>query len=402
MAVLHWAALVVGGVLAFRYFRALGDVTQALFDVERGELIAAVQNERATLITIGVCFAGALCTHVLAGVGNTLALGVALTLMAALTAFPWLWVHVGLRGQQTNARYFDIEAARRVLSDEDGVVVFETEGGAWAFPDREIRRPHIAGTPNAHETETSVMTYCALSRLGIAVCASNSDRSKTFSVVGQHGNNLIMQADKVCVQQIYLGTRFGDADVRRVAVIRMPWRGFRAAYPGGRVYLNPMVPWRTNPLLRLFDEIIERVFASALDTHHRTEQLLFETLRHEDERLARKTPVWGIVVAEEAAAFTLDFVRERGVVNTEVGGLPVVLAYDEQFDALVAFKRPQQIIIQDIDFWGRSEAGVLPRVESLYPGLYWFAWVNFFPHTSLDAPGVGSGTRVLSRQYLSL
>ena len=159
---------------------------------------------------------------------------------------------------------------------------------------------------------------------------------------------------------------------------------FRAAFPAGSVYLNPMVPWLKNPLLRAFDEVIERVFNKALHTHHHSEGLMFETMDHEDRRLPRKTLAWGIVVDDDAAAFTEDYVRARGVVNTRVGHLPVVLAFDETTEALVAFARPAEEVVQHVDFHGNSSVGQLVRVTTLYPGMYWFAWVNFFPQTTLN------------------
>ena len=373
----HWLALVGGVFLAFRYFRALGDVTQAIFDVTRDEVVAAAMNERRTLSAVSVCAVVALLTHLFGGVGNAVALAIGLTLSLVLAGFPWLWVHVGLRGRQFDARFFHIEHANRVLDENASVLVVEDGNAAWAFPDTEIRRPHIAGVP---VSGGPTFTYCALSRLGIALRATSTE----LAVVGQYANNLILQGDERCIQQVYMGTPACTARFERVPVKRMSWRGFRHAFPQGKTFLNPMIAWFKNPFLRAFDEIIERVFNKALHAHHHEERLMFETMDYEDARLPRKTPIWGIAVGDSAAAFTEDYVRERGIVNTEVGNLAVVLAFDESVDALVAFERPLSQTVSRVDVSGHSDLGQLVPVATLYPGMYWFAWVNFFPETSLN------------------
>ncbi len=387
--VVHWAALGCGVVLAFRYFRALGDVTQAVFNVQRAELISAAEDEGRTLALIAGCAAASVMTHI-AGAGDGWVVIGALALMILCTAFPWLWVHVGLRGQQTSARYFDVQVAASALADDDEVLVVEAAGQTWAFADREIRRPHVAGVGAGNGAGTGagvglnhrvVMTYCALSRLGMAV---EVPESADLSVAGQFGNNLILKMDGACLQQIYAGTPACTSGLRRVAVIRMSWRCYRSTHPDGLVYLNPMGLWSRNPLLRLVDEVVERAFDRALDTHHRTDALMFETLSNEDDRLSRKTLVWGITEGDEAAAFTPAYVQSQGVVNTEVGGLSVALTFDEDAGCLAAFERPAGVQIRQLDCHGRSDVGLLQRIRTLYPGMYWFAWVNFFPGTALN------------------
>ena len=386
--VIHWSALLTGCVLAFRYFRAMGDVTQVLFNVTRDELLHAAQHEPRTLAIAAGCATVALASHISTGVGDGAWITGLLAATGVMIAFPWLWVHVGLRDQQSNARYFDINQASALLADDDSVLVVTAQGQSWAFPDREISRPHIAGIPGA---AALVMTYCALSRLGVAVRLPQHRPPADLSVVGQHGNNLILKAQDQCLQQIYLGLDGpDDGRYRRMPVVRMSWPGFCKAYPEGQVFLNPMVRWRSNPLLRAFDEVIDRVFVAALHTHHVSDKLMFETLRHEDDRLPRKTLVWSVSIGDDAAAFTADYIYQQGVLNVEVGGVPIVLTYDEDHDCLAAFARPSRAPIKQLDFRGNSEAGKLPNVAAFYPGMYWFAWCNFFPHTTLNGEGVAA------------
>ncbi len=42
-------------------------------------------------------------------------------------------------------------------------------------------------------------------------------------------------------------------------------------------------------------------------------------------------------------------------------------------------------------FFGNSDRGQLPRVESLKAGLFWYVWVEFPPHTDVNPPAQVSG-----------
>ncbi|CAN0605191.1 unnamed protein product, partial [Ectocarpus sp. 12 AP-2014] len=36
------------------------------------------------------------------------------------------------------------------------------------------------------------------------------------------------------------------------------------------------------------------------------------------------------------------------------------------------------------DFWGHSDVGKLPRVETVKAATYWCVWANYFPETDLN------------------
>ena len=65
----HWLALVAGTLVAIRYFRDLGDVTQAIFSVSRKNMIFAIRHENM-LIGAGLAGTGlAVLTHLFTGAG---------------------------------------------------------------------------------------------------------------------------------------------------------------------------------------------------------------------------------------------------------------------------------------------------------------------------------------------
>ena len=262
------------------------------------------------------------------------------------------------------------------------------------IPTPHLKRPHIAGTAEGLGGENIVMTYCALTRLGLGYKPEIDGSALSLEPVAQHGNNLLLKEVTTCepIQQIY-GTRECDRESgRRMQpwpTYRMTLRGFHKAFPEGEVFLNPVVPFFRNPFLWVFDTVMEMVFLWGTVPHHHGEKLLFETLSVEDDRLPRKTLVWGATVEGKAIAFTEERVRESDrPVNVQVGGKHIVAAYDEAFESLGVFYNPSGQPVSTVDFWGDSNRGRLSRVETLGPGVYWCVWVNFFPDTLLEARAI--------------
>lgn len=391
--VLHWLALAVGSVAAFTYFRDLGDVTQAVFNVKRDNLLLAIQHESTFIATALLTLAVAVALHVWqqAGVPWVVATVVAINLL--LVAFPWVWIHVGLRGQQDNARYFSISEARRWVRADDSVVVFDNNGHARAHPDEQLKRPHVAGTADGLGGEDVVMTFCTLTRLGLGYKPKIDGRRVLLDPVAQHGNNLIFRdaGTGVPIQQI-LGRQTSGSEPQAMQpwpTYRMTLRGFAKAFPDGQVYLNPIVPFLRNPLLCVFDNIVEMIFLWGTVPHHHSERLLFETLSVEDARLPRKTLVWGVTRGDAALALTEGYVRANGgVVNAELGGEAIVAAWHDDVESLCVYANPTGHAVSRVDFGGDSDVGALGRVSTLYAGVYWCVWANFFPGTLLNAAEV--------------
>ena len=170
---------------------------------------------------------------------------------------------------------------------------------------------------------------------------------------------------------------------------RMTFAGFAKAYPQGQVFLNKIPAFKKNPILNIFDNFIEGVFLWALVSHHAEQSMMMDTLEREDDRLPRKTLVWGVNVNGEAAAFTEKFVRDNeNLVNVTVGGRNLVFYYSPEFESLGAYYNDAANKVTEMNFWGESNNGKLQRVETLQAGSYWCVWYNFFPETKLNELGV--------------
>ena len=161
-------AFAVATYAAFVYFRDLGDVTQAIMDVSRKNMLNAIRNENKLVACGLIGTAVAVALHYFYGAGIawvTITFGIANVFMVG---FPWVWVHVGLRNQQKTAHYYSIEEARDFVRGDESVIVIENNGEARAHSDYHIKRPHLAGTSEGLGGENVILTYCCMTHLATA------------------------------------------------------------------------------------------------------------------------------------------------------------------------------------------------------------------------------------------
>lgn len=127
--------------------------------------------------------------------------------------------------------------------------------------------------------------------------------------------------------------------------------------------------------------------------------------RLKDSALPPKERILGVRYGDSATAFVLKDVRQAGLVNAEVGGVPVVLASLSPNLPVVAFERrvgdrvltfdPTQSPTELEDTETRSRWSVADgaaiegplkgerlRRAIAYPA-FWFGWQGFFPRSSI-------------------
>lgn len=401
-----WLGFAVSLLIGLLYFRDLGDVSQMLIRVKRKNMLRFIRNEYKLL---GAGLSGlALMTVVYFGfdAGSKGFYWAAILLSLVLYGFPYIWVHVGLRNQKDSARYFSIEEAKEYVSPSNQVIVLENNGIARAHPQAQLLRPHLAGNAEGLDGEDVVMTYCAMANLGVGYTPEVEGEKLDLEVLAQHGNNLILRDNKTGepIQQIY-GFREADAAPREAAdgeacplrptlsmkpwpTFRMTFRGFQKAYPEGTVFINKPP---SNPILYLFDMVLEMLFASSIERQHRENKPVMDNMTRSDNRLPNKTYVWGVNFGDDAVCWTDDFLVEQGnIVNADVGGHALVIVWDPRYESLGAWYNDTGAPVTEIDFFGKTPAGQLRRVEVFKPGLFWHVWAEFFPHTDINR----SGTRL--------
>lgn len=400
----YWIGMGVALVIGLLYFRDLGDVSQMLIRVKRESMKRFIRNEYR-FIALG--FAGLVLmtiAHFGFGAGSLGLWWATLLLMAVLYGFPYVWVHIGLRNQKNSARFYSIGEASEYVAPSNQVLVLENNGVARAHPQAQLLRPHLAGDEEGLDGENVIMTYCAMANLGIGYTPEVEGAKVELEVLAQHGNNLLLRDNMTGepIQQIY-GFRDKDAapetggvacplrpslSMRQWPTFRMTFRGFNKAYPDGRVFLNKP---SSNPILFLFDLVLETVFSASIERQHREARPVMDNMTRHDERLPNKSYVWGVNLDNEAVCWTDDFVIEQGnVVNADVGGHALVVAWDPHYESLGVWYNDRDEPVTEIDFFGNTPTGKLKRVEALKPGLFWHVWAEFFPNTDINRVGRGA------------
>ncbi|MFQ5635800.1 MAG: DUF3179 domain-containing (seleno)protein [Gammaproteobacteria bacterium] len=404
---LFWILVTVSLALNFIIFKDLADISQWLVQSSRDFTMAVWFNRRpiaaASLGTLALAWAlwlGAreLCrTGVLAG----------LTSLSLLLFFSgYINPHIMFRSQQYTARFVPVGDARPYFEktfeyarfgwqqypsvDDISVMVLETDQGAIAYSDYFILQPHVAagGTVNG---EPVVMTYCGLTNLGIAYSPVIDGQELDLSVMTQLENNLVLWDHNTGqpIQQIR-GTMErapGRGKMKEWPTTRMPLASFEKLYPGGRVYVNEIDDFGDNPVTAAWDRLTRHVMMyNGVSLQWLGDEPAFPTIDEFDERLPRKSLIYGLNVGDDYVAYTKEYIVAQGrLINTRIGGRAVVIGHDETFDTVGAFFNDTGAPIERIDAHGRTPQGRrLNRVATLKNEAFWFIWANFHAQTDVN------------------
>lgn len=288
-------------------------------------------------------------------------------------------------------RHASLESDSFASVNEISVIVLETDAGARAYTDYYLMQPHLVDGGSIEGQEV-IMTYCGLTNMGIAYSPVINGEKLDLRVMTQLRNNLVMW-DKNSgepVQQFW-GTLERDGEqgqaMQQWPTLRMPFGSFRQLYPDGEVFINGIHQQSDHILVRVFDYVIrDLVMLHAVRAlQWQSDDPAFPTIREFDERLPKKQLVYGLNVGDDYVAYTQQFVRESGgLLNVTVGGRELVIYDDTRFDSLAAYYNDSGKPVDSVDLFGRSDQGVLPRVETLKSGIFWFIWYDFHKSTDLN------------------
>jgi len=290
---------------------------------------------------------------------------------------PEIW----LRGHHHTAEFVSVPEADAILEDDADVFVIEINGEARAYPRDWMMIPHIAG--DTVGGEEVVMTYCALSNLPLPFSSQIQGEELHLKVVSQVHNNLVMVDENSgeLYQQITSSTPSGNSQLDPRAAQRMPWRSFKEIYPDGRVFHVV-----ESGLLGLLDKITYALFVSTLEGHYEGEKPLFPTLNMDDNRLPAKEKIWGVSINGEQVAYTRTFLAQHQLLNTVVGGEPVLVAWFPEYETLGVFSRKisdDVIEVSNIDVHGVTDVGKLDRLPQ-YPHVFWMIWSHWYPKSGVN------------------
>jgi hypothetical protein len=176
----------------------------------------------------------------------------------------------------------------------------------------------------------------------------------------------------------------------RAAVPKVRWQDWQAAYPQSQVLMS-----------RGMQDLDEDPYAS----YHTSDLTGLFPPTHVNAQLPPKALVMGIRVGEQARAYPLHLFSQSAVVTDQVAGTDLVVYRDPASEASAIYERqvgdrllsftPGRMwtLLEDTttgSTWdivtGTAVAGplagtTLRRIPHMT--IYWFAWVDFYPHTTL-------------------
>ena len=275
--------------------------------------------------------------------------------------------------------------------DDISVIVLETDQGARAYTDYYLLQPHVVNAGSI-DGEDVIMTYCGLTNMGIAYSPVIGENKLDLRVMTQLRNNLVMWDTNSGepVQQFW-GTMERDGEhgpaMRQWPTLRMPFGSFRQLYPDGMVFVNGIRQQSDNALVRWWDTgVRDGMMLHAVRTlQWQSDEPAFPTISEFDDRLSNKQLVYGINVGDDYVAYTKQFVQQRGgLLNVEIGGRPLVIYHDREFDSIAAYYNDSGASVSSVDLFGNSDQGELTRVETMKSGIFWFIWYDFFKSTDVN------------------
>jgi len=268
-----------------------------------------------------------------------------------------------------------------------GDVVFGVvrDGTATAYPQRilahhEIVNDTLGGVPVA-------VTYCPLTGTAMGFYRG----STTFGVSGRLINNNLVMYDRATeawwpqILATAIPGPWNDApEVRSLREFRLvwtTWERWRRVHPDTRV-LSTDTGHAKNYGRDPYGSYNPR------GGYYKNDDLLFPALG-EDDRYGKKRVVMGARTPEGAVAFPKDAVREKRLVEGEVGDVPVLAVHDPRLDTAYVYLNPDGATFEFDDGavvgadGTRHDPDGLPLDRIHTFDAMWFAWAGYYPDTNV-------------------
>lgn len=249
---------------------------------------------------------------------------------------------------------FILASEANYLNPSDRVLGLRLKGEAKAYPIRILNWHELVN--DTVGGKDVLVSYCPLCGTGMAFDANIDGKKFLFGVSGKLYNSDVLMYDKETESlwsQIKMEAVTGSMTGTRLTLLPLAhttWDAWKTEYPDTKVLSKKTGHFRN------YDD-------SPYSSYETSNQIMFP-VKHKDDRLSRKEWVLGVVINDEAKAYSFKRLRkERISVKDAVGGRDIVVVYDEENQSAV--------IIDD-------QGNIVPATQ-----VYWFAWVTFYPDTGL-------------------
>ena len=291
-------------------------------------------------------------------------------------------------------------------SEDEPVIGLEIDGDARAYPIDVVLRPHLVYDTVGGEAVT--MTYCMLCNSAMAFKSEFERQDLEFMTPMQWENNLMIYSPGTehLVQQLtrnVVGGRDDGKELETFPTRIMSWKAWRYLHPGTKILYHPPK--------KGFDQLARYLLRTKIhEPNQQQEAPIFPTITRFDSRLPNKAEVLGVCVEGSCKAYSIEFLKEQNVLNEELNGKALLVAFDPNLEVADVFEREhegQQLSFQssvpesgefqliDIethstwDMTGKAIAGPLKGTQlapyTHYNRVFWYSWINFFPETELAA-----------------
>lgn len=289
------------------------------------------------------------------------------------------------------------------LRPNDDVLGVAVDGHARAYPLKLLDRHEVV---NDELGNPMLVTYCPVCRSGVVADRRVDGQARTFGVSGYlYQANLVLYDEDTESLWSQLWTKAIRGPETGATLDVLPsrtttWRDWSDEFPDTEVLLPPPASTTVrgdvsfNYELDIYgdrDRVSERY----------PEYGPLGDIEWSDTRLRRRDLVLGVVIDEEAVAFSRNDVRGNDPINTTVGDGPVLVtyggddtmfAYDRRLDGdVLTFELADGDLLAAGSRWNRLsgravdgpyEGETLSAVPSQGP-LFWAAWLQFYPETAV-------------------
>ncbi len=231
-----------------------------------------------------------------------------------------------------------------------------------------------------------LITYSPLTASGMVFERERNGEGQTFGVSGKlSNNNLLLYDQKTSSLSSQL---MSQGKLTLFPSMSISWSSYKLNFPFGEVLSR--------------ETGFERDYTRNPYGDYETSYAIYFPLSHDDDRLPSKDLVFGVNVAEAQKSYSVEDLKQMGVVNDRIGSTSLVVLWDERLQTARAyrtnqgereftFRRDQNNLIdeQSGSVWNAGGEAISgpQRGERLDPipliGSYWFAWSAAFPSTEL-------------------
>lgn len=258
-------------------------------------------------------------------------------------------------------KFVSVQEASAWLDEEDPGIAVDLNGVRRFYPYQILVWHEIVN--DSIGDQGVLVTYCPLCFSGIVFDPSVEGERTEFGVSGKLWNSNLLMYDRRT--ESLWSQILGEAVVGEYAGTKLDILPYDITSFGkwGAVHSEGQVLSRDTGARKFYGH-------DPYGSYYTDPQLYFP-VGNRDERLPSKEFVLGVIINEQAKAYSVDAVREAGIVRDEFAGVQLSLEYDADLDSVRIFRE--------------KENGSKEQVNPF--STFWFTWAAVYPETDVFPSG---------------